>query len=87
MATTPSEPFITDGISLGIPNDSATDITQLDNAISVDSDGNIIFKDNYTNTLTDVNGDPLQYIKLKDLFQRIQGVYAVDGVLYFKDSS
>ena len=87
MATTPSEPFITDGISLGIPNDSATDITQLDNAISVDSDGNIIFKDNYTNTLTDVNGDPLQYIKLKDLFQRIQGVYAVDGVLYFKDST
>jgi len=83
----PSEPFITDGISLGIPNQSATDITSLDNAISADSDGNLIFKDNYTKTLTDINGNPLNYIKLKDLFQRIQGVYSVDGVLYFKDST
>jgi hypothetical protein len=88
MATTnTSEPFIAEGISLGIPNESATDITQLDNAISADSEGNIIFKDDYTKTLTDINGDPLQYIKLKDLFQRIQGVYSVNGVLYFKDST
>lgn len=82
-----SEPFITDGISLGIPNDSATDITSLDNAISVDGDGNLIFKDNYTQTLTDINGNKVNYIKLKDLFQRINGVYAVDGTLFFKDST
>lgn len=87
MVNITTEPFITNGISLGIPNDSATDISLLDNAISVDSDGNLIFKDNYTNTLTDVNGSPLPYIKLKDLFQRVQGVYAVDGTLYFKDST
>ena len=67
--TKTSDPFIVDGISLGIPNDSATDISTLDNAISVDSDGNLIFKDNFTQNLTDVNGNPQPYIKLKDLFQ------------------
>lgn len=84
---TPSEPFLTDGISLGVPNDSATDITQVDNALFVDSDGNLNFKDYYTQTLTDVNGNPLTTIKLKDLITRVQGVYAQDGKLYFKDSS
>lgn len=83
----PSEPFITDGISLGIPNQNAVDILTLDNAISVDSDGNLIFKDNYTKTLTDINGNALSFIKLKDLFERIQGVYSENGVLYFKDST
>lgn len=82
-----TDPFLVDGISFGIPNESATDISTLDNAITVDADGNLVFKDNFTQNLTDVNGNPQPYIKLKDLFQRIQGVYSVNGVLYFKDST
>ena len=64
---TPSDAFLTSGISLGIPNDNAVDISTLDNAISVTPQGELIFKDNYTQNLTDVNGNPIPYIKLKDL--------------------
>jgi hypothetical protein len=83
----PAEPFLTEGISLGVPNESATEITQIDNAIFVDSEGNINFKDYYTASLTDDDGNPLETIKLKDLVLRVKGVYVKDGKLYFKDSS
>lgn len=84
---TPAEPFLTEGISLSVPNESATEISQLDNAIYVDSEGNINFRDYYTDTLTDENGNAITSIKLKDLITRVKGVYAQDGKLYFKDSA
>ena len=51
MASEPiqSEPFLTEGLSLGVPNDSATDISSIDNAIYVDSEGNIIYPSNSSN--------------------------------------
>jgi len=86
MTETP-QPFITDGISLGIPNTSATSVDQIDNAIFADSEGNLHFRDNYVKNLTDINGNPVQTLSLKDLYTRINGVYVADGKLYFKDSS
>lgn len=82
-----SEPFLTEGITLGVPNDSATEITQIDNAIFVDSDGNLNFRDAKTPTLLDVDGNPLVTIKLKDLLNRVKGVYSKNGKLYFKDDT
>lgn len=83
----PAEPFLTEGITLSVPNESATEITELDNAIYVDSLGNINFRDYYTDTLTDESGNNITSIKLKDLITRVKGVYAEDGKLYFKDSA
>ena len=80
-------PFITDGISLGIPNTSATAIEQVDNAIFVDANGNLTFRDNFTATNTDVNGNPIVALKLSDLYTLIKGVFVSNGQLYFKDSS
>lgn len=84
---TKADPFLTEGITLSVPNDSATDITQIENAITTDSEGNLIFRDFYTDTLTDTDGNPITSIKLKDLIMRVKGVYAQDGKLYFKDST
>lgn len=85
---TDSAPFLTDGISLGIPNTSATTVEQIDNAVFLDSNGYLNFKDNYTANLLDINGNPVNTLTLQDLYTRINGVYvAGDGQLYFKDST
>lgn len=85
--TNQNEAFLADGISLGIPNTSATSIEQIDNAIFVDSQGHLRFRDNFVKNLTDVNGNPVTTLSLQDLYTRINGVHVVDGQLYFKDAS
>lgn len=85
--TDKSEPFLMDGISLGIPNTSATHIEQIDNCIFVDENGELRFKDNYVKNLTDINGNPITSLSLRDLYTRMNGVYVANGKLYFKDSS
>jgi hypothetical protein len=82
-----NDAFMADGISLGIPNSSATSIDAIDNAIFADSSGNLHFRDNFVKDLLDVNGNPIKSLTLEDLYTRVKGVYVVDGKLYFKDSS
>ena len=81
------EPFICDGISLGIPNGSATDIAQLDNILFLDEEGNLHFRDEFVRSMSNVLGTPVDSITLKDLMGRMRGVFIVDGKLHFKDSS
>lgn len=85
--TDPIQPFLTDGISLGIPNTSATKIEQIDSAIFLDANGNLNFRDNFTKNSTDVLGNPIDTITLQDLYTLVKGVYVVNGQLYFKDST
>jgi len=88
MASDPSNnAFLADGITLGIPNTSATDVQSIDNAIFLDADGKLHFKDNYTQNLVDITGEKVETLTLEDLYTRIKGVYVSNGKLYFKDSS
>jgi len=80
-------PFICDGISLGIPNSDASEVSQIDNALFLDENGELHFRDEYIRTLTDILGDPIDSIKLQDLLNRMKGVYIKDGKLYLYDSS
>lgn len=82
-----NDSFLVDGISLGIPNQSATDITTLDSAITCDISGNLVFKDQFTENLVDVDGNPKNTVTLKELYERINGVYVSNGKLFFKDST
>ena len=68
MSDSTSSPFLTDGISLGIPNNSATEIEQVDNAIFLDENGEMNFKDSYVAGLTDINGNKIKSLKLRDLY-------------------
>lgn len=83
--TTNQDPFLVTGISLGIPNNNATSIENIDNAIFLDESGNLHFKDSWVPTQNDVDGIPLQSISLRDLWLRTKGIYSKDGQLYFKD--
>jgi hypothetical protein len=80
------EPFITDGISLGIPNDTDT-VEKIDNAIFLDEDGNMHFRDAYVRSLVNILGEDVDSITLEDLAGRMQGVYMANGKLYFQDST
>jgi hypothetical protein len=86
MANRP-EPFLTSGISLGIPTNNPLTIENIDNAIFLDSNGEMHFKDSWVPTQTDIFGNILQTLKLKDLWTKNNGVYSQDGKLYFKDST
>lgn len=80
-------PFICDGLSLGIPSDSPTDVSRLDNVLFLDQDGELHFRDEYIRGLTDVLGNPVETVTLRDLTTRMRGVYAADGKLYFYDDT
>jgi hypothetical protein len=84
---TSNNAFLADGITLGIPNTSATEIQSIDNAIFTDANGNLHFRDNYTANLKDVLGNPVETLTLQDLYTRIKGVFVSDGKLYFKDAT
>lgn len=85
--TESSEPFLSDGISLGIPNTSSTDIEQIDNVIFLDENGELQFRDDFVKNLKDVNGNPVNAISLRDLYTKSNGIFVSNGQLYFKDSS
>lgn len=80
-------PFICDGLSLGVPSDDPTDVTKLDNVLFLDENGELYFRDEYVRSLTDILGNPVDTISLRDLTTRMRGVYSADGKLYFYDES
>lgn len=75
------EPFIADGISLGIPNPDATDVEMVDNVFFLDENGELHFRDEYIRSLG------LDTVTLRDLTNRMKGVTLKDGKLYFQDST
>lgn len=84
--TTP-DPFLSTGISLGIPNSSAQTIESLDNVLFLDENGYLHFRDSWLSQQTDVDGNLIDTVTLQDLWTRINGVYVKNGKLYFKDST
>jgi hypothetical protein len=80
-------PFICDGISLGIPTQDATNISAIDNAIFLDENGEMHFRDEYIRNSVNILGESVDTITLKDITSRMKGVYVVNGKLYLYDES
>jgi hypothetical protein len=81
------DPFLASGVSLGKPTTEVNSVDKVDNAFFLDEDGNLHLRDAWITTQTDIKGNPLESVTLRDLWTRVNGIFVQDGKLYFKDSS